>query len=201
MNSVLQYSILGLSILTLFCIIVLSYQTYKDNGEYFTILDDDEIDFSDSSRFVETQHKLTPAEIILKKQLRKKLPQPEDDEIDFSDPSRFIETQHKLTPEEIILKKQLRKELEIEKQKEHQIEQQLSQLNTGYSPDYSGNSNCTTRCDCCWKNPNSNDRVTACHKKYKVGSSQLNECLTKNSKYAHEACKSSFGKGLIFKSC
>jgi hypothetical protein len=121
----------------------------------------------------------------------------DDDEIDFSDPSQFIETRSQLTPEEIKMKKELRQELASNAQ----LEKQLNMYKGEYTPDYSGQSNCTTRCDCCWKNSTSTDRITACHKKYKQGSSQLNECLSSNSKYAHEACKSSFGKGLIFKSC
>ncbi len=82
-----------------------------------------------------------------------------------------------------------------------QLRQQLQKLDSDYTPDYSGSSNCTSRCDCCWKNTQSSDRIIACNEKYKSGSKQLNECLYSNSKYANEACKSKYGKGLFFKSC
>ena len=150
--------IIILLLLSLACI----YYHYKNKGEYFYQIDDDEIDFSDPSQFMENV-------------------QP--------------------TQEQLQAKKQLRKQLQLEKEKEIQLVKQLEQLDSQYTPDYSAQSNCKTRCDCCWKNSQSADRIEACNKKYKSGSKELNECLYSNSKYAHEACKSKFGKGLIFKSC
>lgn len=112
----------------------------------------------------------------------------DDDLIDFSDPSKFIEKTQPLTPEDIKRKKELRKQLQSESQ--------------DYTPDYSGKTNCMGRCDCCWKTPTSPDRLTACSSKYKVGTPEFAECTGSNSKYAHEACKSKFGKGIWpFKTC
>ncbi len=122
----------------------------------------------------------------------------DDDEIVFTED--MIENVQP-TYEQLQAKKQLRRQLQLEKEKELQLEKQLQQLDSQYTPDYSSPSNCTSRCDCCWKNPQSADRNTACRKKYKSGSKELNECLYSTSKYAHEACKKEFGKGLIFKSC
>ena len=122
----------------------------------------------------------------------------DDDEIVFTED--MIEDVQP-TQEQLQAKKQLRRQLQMEKEKELQLQRQLQQLDSGYTPDYSGTSTCTTRCDCCWKNASSADRMEACNNKYKSGSKELNECLYSNSRYAHEACKSKFGKGLFFKSC
>ena len=122
----------------------------------------------------------------------------DDDEIVFTED--MIENVQP-TLEQLQAKKQLRRQLQIEKEKEQQLQRQLQQLDSGYTPDYSGTSTCTTRCDCCWKNTQSSDRIIACNEKYKSGSKQLNECLYSNSKYANEACKSKYGKGIFFKSC
>jgi len=122
----------------------------------------------------------------------------DDDEIIFDE---TMAENVQPTYDQIMAKKQLRKQLELEKEKALQLAKQLQQIDSGYTPDYSGSTNCKSRCDCCWKNSQSSDRIEACNKKYKSGSQELNECLYSNSKYAHNACKSKFGKGLIFKTC
>ncbi len=57
---------------------------------------------------------------------------------------------------------------------------------------------CKGRCDCCYEDKTSSDRITACTKKYKKGSREQLECMNVNSKYAFEACKDNFGTGGIF---
>jgi len=103
----------------------------------------------------------------------------DDDTIDFSDPSKFIETQTLPTKEEIARKREIREQESKPKQNK-----------------------CSSRCDCCWKNPYSPDRISACNAKYKKSSAELVECLHINSKYASDACKSQYGTGTWpFKKC
>jgi hypothetical protein len=64
--------------------------------------------------------------------------------------------------------------------------------------------NKSNRCDYCYKNSNSTDRINACNSYYKkeIGSAKHQECLSSNSKYAFQACTKIFGKGWgIFKKC
>ncbi len=107
--------------------------------------------------------------------------------------------------EEIVFTKDMIENVQLtpEEKSQRQIDYQKvrQQSSQQYTPDYSGSTNCTSRCDCCWKNSSSSDRSEACHKKYKSGSPELNECLHSNTKYAHDACKSKFGKGFLFKTC
>ena len=182
MNNIILLLITVIIFITIYIVIKI-----KQSNEYFY---EDEIDFSDPSQFIETRSQLTPQEIKQKKELRQQLSNQsaDDDEIDFSDPSQFIESRTQLTPQEIQQKKELR--------------QQHSQMHqTQLQPSTELLTECKTKCDCCWKNKSSNDRITACNKKYKTGSKELMECMNSNSKYAHEACKSLYGKGLIFKTC
>lgn len=63
---------------------------------------------------------------------------------------------------------------------------------------------CNSRCDCCWDSKSTEaiaDRMNACSKKYKINSLDYNTCVKGSTPEAHSACKSSFGKGLIFKTC
>ena len=63
---------------------------------------------------------------------------------------------------------------------------------------------CISRCDCCWdgQTPEAvRDRTEACGKKYKLNSLDYNNCIKGSSNEAHNACKSSYGKGLFFKTC
>ena len=57
---------------------------------------------------------------------------------------------------------------------------------------------CNGRCDCCYQDKTSVDRMIACNENYKNGSKDHQECLNSNSKYAFEACKKNFGSGGIF---
>jgi hypothetical protein len=148
----------------------------SNESEYFYQIDDDDDEIVFTEDMIENVQP-TLEQLQEKKQLRRKLEMEKEKEL------------------------QLRRQLQIEEQKEQKLSSQLQQLDSGYTPDYSGTSTCTTRCDCCWKNASSSDRMEACNKKYKSGSKELNECLYSNSRYAHEACKSKFGKGLFFKSC
>jgi len=54
---------------------------------------------------------------------------------------------------------------------------------------------CNGRCDCCYQDKQSIDRMNACSSKYKKDSKELIECLNVNSKYSYEACKDKFGTG------
>ncbi len=144
--------------------------------EQYYYTDDDLIDFSNPSNFIETTSRPTKAEIQQKREIRQQLSAKQDNDlIDFSNPSNFIETTSKPTQAEI--------------KQNREIRQQLSAVE------------CTTRCDCCSKNSFSPDRKVACDAKYEKGSYEHIECMNSNSKYAHDACKRSFGKGFIFKSC
>jgi hypothetical protein len=158
------------------------HKNLANQTEYFYQIDDDD----DDDEIVFTEDMIenvqpTQDQLMAKKQLRHQLQMEKEKEI------------------------QLRRQLELEQQKELNLSKQLQQLDSQFdshfTPDYSNSSNCTNRCNCCWKNSQSSDRMEACNKKYKFGSKELNECLYSNSKYAHEACKSKFGKGLIFKTC
>jgi hypothetical protein len=62
---------------------------------------------------------------------------------------------------------------------------------------------CKGRCDCCFNNTNSDDRIKACNTYYnkELGSKRHQECLRSNSKYASKACTDVFGKGRFFKTC
>ncbi len=52
---------------------------------------------------------------------------------------------------------------------------------------------CKGRCDCCFVNKDSSDRIDACNNYYKMGSKEHQECLRSNSKYAANACKDKYG--------
>lgn len=57
---------------------------------------------------------------------------------------------------------------------------------------------CKGRCDCCYKDKNSNDRAISCYTKYGKNKAAYDECMSSNSKYAYESCLSMYGsKGLF----
>ena len=165
-------------ITVLLCLTIILFLLFIHQNEYYA-QDDDTIDFSNPSLFIETTSQPTKEEIQRKRDIRRERSFSDDnDTIDFSDPSLFIETTSQPTKEEIQRKREIHKELSGEK------------------------INCISRCDCCWKNPTSSDRLNACSAKYKVGTPDFSECMSVNSKHAKNACKSKFGKGIwMFKTC
>jgi hypothetical protein len=109
-----------------------------------------------------------------------------------------------LRPEDIIENTQLSDKELAQRQADYYQSRFVSELNPELIDDEEVEEEvpklqmCNGRCDCCYKNQSSEDRITGCKKMYGKQPAKLQECLTRNSKYAFEACKDLYGTGGIF---
>lgn len=212
-----------ISILLLLCSII----TYKAVNEHYVGIDDDEIDFSNASNFVETvtpkkQYVLTPAEKAAAKALSKsqeleaasskdamikkfitkiKSGYVDNKRASLNNPLPFSSFLYSLRNTVIDLMKSTKSNMLLTELKAivEDIAREQVRVSMAITKEC-GNK----RCACCTNDIFSSDHKTACMKKYgsDVTSNDYKMCISDPlSKQSKSACTSSFGSGFIFKSC